>query len=132
MNLPVELAAAVRERAADRCQYCRMHQRLQGASFHIEHIVPRSQGGLDELANLALACPSCNLHKSDRTSGVDSVTGTVVALFHPVRQTWAEHFRLHGHRIEGLTPHGRATVSTLNFNHPRRLHIRAAEEKLGL
>lgn len=51
----------------DRCEYCQMHQSLQGATFHLEHAVPRSAGGTDELDNLALACPSCNLHKADRT-----------------------------------------------------------------
>lgn len=40
MNLPGDLAAVVRERAAGRCQYCLMHQSLQGATFHIEHITP--------------------------------------------------------------------------------------------
>jgi hypothetical protein len=132
MNLSVELAGAVRERAGDRCQYCRMHQRLQGATFHIEHVVPRAKGGTDELLNLALACPSCNLHKADRTTAIDPVTGDEVALFHPGQQAWSSHFRFNGHRIEGLTPIGRATVAALNLNHPRRLRIRAAEERLGL
>lgn len=71
MNLPGELAASVRERALDRCQYCLMHQSLQGATFHVEHIIPRSQGGPFELSNLALACPSYNLHKADRTMTID-------------------------------------------------------------
>ena len=43
-----------------------MHQSLQGATFHVEHIVPRCLGGLSKLENLAWACPSCNLHKSNR------------------------------------------------------------------
>jgi 5-methylcytosine-specific restriction endonuclease McrA len=47
-----------------------MHQSLQGATFHIEHVIPRVRGGTSELENLALACPSCNLHKADRV-GVD-------------------------------------------------------------
>lgn len=34
-----------------------MHQSLQGATFHIEHIVPHTKGGAETLANLALACP---------------------------------------------------------------------------
>jgi len=36
-----------------------MHESLQGATFHVEHIVPRSAGGSDTMDNLALACPSC-------------------------------------------------------------------------
>lgn len=45
-----------------------MHQLLQGATFHIEHVIPRVLGGSDNTDNLALACPSCNLHKADRVS----------------------------------------------------------------
>jgi 5-methylcytosine-specific restriction endonuclease McrA len=61
-----ELERQVEQRAAGRCEYCRMHQSLQGATFHVEHIIPRSRGGLSQLDNLAWACPSCNLHKSSR------------------------------------------------------------------
>lgn len=132
MSLPLELARAVLERAGDRCQYCLMDQALQGATFHIEHILPLSKGGQTHLANLALACPSCNLHKADQTAAIDPVTSAHVPLFHPLRQTWSDHFRFRGYQIEGLTPIGRATVAALDFKHPRRRDIRAAEERLGL
>src|ERR1043166_3917240 len=56
MNLPAERAITVRDRAANRCQYCLMHQSLQGATFHVEHIIPKSKGGSSDLPNLALAC----------------------------------------------------------------------------
>ncbi len=29
----------VSARAGQRCEYCRMHQELQGAVFHVEHLV---------------------------------------------------------------------------------------------
>ena len=132
MNLGGELAAAVRERAAGQCQYCRMHQSLQGATFHLEHIIPRSKGGPDELANRALACPSCNLHKAGRTTATDPTSGQQVPLFHPAQQTWWDHFRFNGFLIEGLTPAGRATVAALQFNHSRRQLIRSVEAKFGL
>jgi hypothetical protein len=109
-----------------------MDQGLQGASFHVEHVTPRCAGGATELSNLAMACPSCNLRKADRTSAIDPQSGDRVALFHPVRQTWSTHFRLMGYRIEGLTPVGRATVAALDLNNPRRQRIRAAEQNLGL
>jgi hypothetical protein len=128
----IQLAAAVRDRARGRCQYCLMDQGLQGASFHVEHIIPRCAGGATELSNLALACPSCNLHKADRTSAIDPPSGDQVPLFHPVRQTWSDHFRLTGYRVEGLTSVGRATVAALDLNNPRRQRIRAAEQILGL
>ncbi len=132
MNVSGELADAVRRRAGQRCQYCLMHQGLQGATFHIEHVIPQSRGGSLELSNLALACPGCNLHKADRTMAVDPETGASVPLFHPNRQIWSDHFRFNGHRIEGLTPTGRATADALDLNHRRRMRIRAAEEALGL
>jgi hypothetical protein len=114
MNLPGDVAAVVRQRAASRCQYCLMHQSLQGATFHIEHIIPRARGGTDELTNLTLACPSCNLHKSDSISAIDPTIGASVSLFHPNRDRWLEHFRFDGNRIEGLTAVGRVTITALD------------------
>jgi hypothetical protein len=32
----------VSQRAGDRCEYCLMHQALQGGPFHLEHIIPRA------------------------------------------------------------------------------------------
>jgi hypothetical protein len=109
-----------------------MSQALQGATFHIEHIVPSSRGGITELANLAWACPSCNLHKSDRVEALDPETGSIVRLFHPRRDNWQDHFRWEGHEIMGRTAIGRAAVLVLDLNHPRRILIRKAEELFGL
>jgi hypothetical protein len=55
MTRAIQLAAAVRARAGDRCQYCLMDQNLQGASFHVEHITPRCAGGATELSNPCLS-----------------------------------------------------------------------------
>jgi hypothetical protein len=109
-----------------------MHQSLQGATFHIEHIVPNAHGGTDDPDNLALACPSCNLHKSDRTEVADPASGAMILLFNPRKDRWSEHFRWEGYQIIGLTPCGRATAAALEFNHSRRLLIRHAEELLEL
>ncbi len=132
MTVPEELSRAVRARAGARCQYCQMHESLQGATFHIEHVIPQCQGGRSDLENLALACPGCNLHKGSRITAIDPATGQDVRLFHPIRQLWSDHFRLKGYQIEGLTAVGRATVYTLNLNHPRRQRIRKVEEAFGL
>lgn len=132
MAVPETLSQAVRLRADGRCQYCLMHESLQGATFHVEHIIPQSKGGHSVLENLALACPGCNLHKADRTTTVDPATGEQVPLFHPIRQRWSEHFRFKGYEMEGCTPVGRATVATLNLNHVRRQRIREVEEAFGL
>jgi hypothetical protein len=132
MTLPEELSHAVRVRAAQRCQYCRMHETLQGATFHLEHVFPLCKGGRSDLGNLVLACPGCNLHKAARVTAPDPVTGEEVPLFHPLRQAWPEHFRFQGYQIEALSPVGRATVNALDLNHSRRQRIRKVEEAFGL
>jgi hypothetical protein len=132
MAVPEALSRAVRERAHGRCQYCLMHESLQGATFHVEHVIPQSKGGESTLENLALACPRCNLHKADKTTAPDPLTGEQVALFHPLQQQWSEHFRFKGHEMEGLTAIGRATVVLLDLNHMRRQRIRQVEESFGL
>ena len=87
-----EVVRLVETRARQRCEYCRMHQSLQGGTFHIEHVTPRSHGGSDDPDNLALACPSCNLHKSDRIEAIDPDSGVEMALFNPRTACWQEHF----------------------------------------
>jgi 5-methylcytosine-specific restriction endonuclease McrA len=45
-----------------RCAYCG----ATGVPLNIDHIVPRSRGGSDRIANLALACVRCNQAKGSR------------------------------------------------------------------
>lgn len=108
-----------------------MHQSLQGATFHVEHIVPRSRGGSTQLANLAWACPGCNLHKSDRVAVID-VNGQPVRMFDPRMDRWDEHFRWDRYVLLPLTPVGAGTIEALHLNAPRRIQIRRAEELFGL
>jgi hypothetical protein len=100
--------------------------------MEIEHVVPESLGGRTEEDNLWLACSLCNEHKGSRVAGRDPTTGEAVALFHPRRQVWAEHFAwsTDGTRIVGQTAIGRATVAALSLNRPslvrsRRVWVRA-------
>ena len=109
-----------------------MHQALQGASFHIEHITPQAAGGSDDLDNLALACPGCNLKKSDRVTVTDPDTRQQVPLFNPRADIWSDHFAWDGPRLLGLSPTGRALVAAFDLNHPRRVLIRQAEEHFDL
>ncbi len=44
-----------------RCQYC------GSGADSIDHVIPRSRGGLDDWDNLAAACRSCNSTKRNRT-----------------------------------------------------------------
>ncbi len=97
-----------------------MSQSLQGASFHIEHIRPLAKAGATTAENLALACPSCNLHKSNRLTAPDLETGQAVPLYHPRTQPWPAHFAWRG------------AVALLDLNHPRRQRVREAEARFGL
>ncbi len=65
-HVPASLQRRVRERARERCEYCGIAQELQEATFHIDHVVPRVEGGATSLDNLALACASCSLRKGPR------------------------------------------------------------------
>lgn len=132
MSVSEELSRTIRERAEGRCQYCLMHESFQGATFHIEHVIPQCEGGGSNPENLVLACPGCNLHKASRSTAIDPATDQHVRLFHPILQLWSEHFRCSGYQIEGLTAVGRATVEALNLNHARRRRIREVEEVFGL
>lgn len=116
-----EITETVPIRAAHRCEYCRMHQALQGATLHVEHIVPKSRGGVTELTNLAFACVSCNLHKSDLIEAPDPLTETAAPLFNPRKDQWADHFSWNQFQVEGKSAIGRATVDALHLNSERRL-----------
>ena len=109
-----------------------MHQSLQGATFHVEHIQPEVHGGLTELENLAWACPGCNLKKSDRMELPDPGTQLSVRMFHPRQDKWDEHFDWFEFHVVALTPIGQALVHGLDLNHPRRLQIRQAEQVFKL
>ncbi|MGA3043185.1 MAG: HNH endonuclease signature motif containing protein [Bryobacteraceae bacterium] len=65
----ISSAEAVRRRAGNRCEYCRLPQIEFRRKFHIEHIVARQHGGSTGLDNLALACWSCNLKKGPTYRG---------------------------------------------------------------
>jgi 5-methylcytosine-specific restriction protein A len=51
----------VMARCEARCRHCRSTALLQ-----VDHVVPISRGGTDDIANLQILCRTCNLRKSDR------------------------------------------------------------------
>lgn len=124
--MDVSTRVLVRQRAGDRCEYCRLPQRCSPLSrFQIEHVIPRKHGGSDDLNNLALSCDRCNLHKGPNLSGIDPANGEIVALFNPREQTWEDHFQFDGALVSGRTATGRTSVVVLNMNSTRRLRLRA-------
>ena len=117
----------VRQRAANRCEYCGLHQDHSPlATLQIEHINPKKHGGADDHDNLALACIDCNLAKSSNIAGRDPVTSQLTQLFHPRQDRWDDHFEWDGIHVVGLTAVGRTTVYVLNMNSEFQLELRAA------
>ena len=128
------MRAVVTIRAGMHCEYCGLPCEGQVGRFPIDHILPRTAGGITIPENLALACPHCNAHKWAHTEALDSDTDTVVPLFHPRRQAWPDHFTWSVNRpfhLSGLTPTGRATIERLQMNHPDLIIARRLLALLG-
>jgi hypothetical protein len=122
---------SVRDRAANLSEYCRLPQFFPGLTFHVEHIRARQHTGSDEMQNLALACPECNLRKGPNLTGVDPQDGSVVPLFNPRTQIWSEHFKWLYLEIKGMSSVGRTTTSLLQFNTAERLRVRELLVRTG-
>jgi hypothetical protein len=131
-HVPAALAALVRERANDRCEYCWLPQATQEATFHLDHIRPRAAAGPTIASNLALACVTCSLRKAARFLGRDPRTGKPTPLFDPRRNVWADHFIWTSRwRLVGRTAIGRATIRALGMNRPSVVAIRQTLAALG-
>ena len=51
-------------RDGSRCQYC--GRRFPSSELSLDHVVPRSQGGLSTWANVVCSCTQCNARKGGR------------------------------------------------------------------
>lgn len=75
------------------CQYCGAQPGSE--ELTLDHVLPRSQGGVSSWANCVLACVACNKRKADRTPEQ--------ARMHlrrpPVRPTWKPLYADHAMRI---------------------------------
>ncbi len=130
-HIPLFLRKLVIKRAGNRCEYCRLSQLGQEATFHIDHVKPIVAGGETVADNLALACVSCSLKKGARQTAIDPTTGKSLKIFDPRKDLWTKHFKWAGLRVKGLTPMGRATVELLKMNRQLIIAIRREEFFLG-
>lgn len=128
----------VRERANSRCEYCHADERWQFIRFTLDHVVPQSVGGNDEVDNLALACRNCNERRGNRTEAIDPETRDRMPLFNPRSDVWSGHFAWSsdGLRLIGTSAVGRATIDLLDINDDRHggrvLLVRSRDREDGL
>jgi len=130
-DIPASLRRFVIDRAANRCEYCGLSQAGQEATFHLDHVTPTIAGGESVAENLALACVPCSLRKGARQSATDPYSGQMVALFHPRRDLWQEHFTWQDAEVVPRTATGRATAALLDMNRVLIVAIRREEMLLG-
>ena len=123
----------VRQRSKFLCEYCHACENWQYVKFTVDHIMPRSLGGSDDLENLALACFHCNRRKTNQKTAIDPESKETVSLFDPRKQLWNEHFSWSSDKlyIFGKTAIGRATVKLLDLNRDLVIAIRQADLEIG-
>lgn len=74
-------------RDGNRCQYC--GGRFSRRDLNLDHVVPRSLGGLTTWENVVCSCIPCNLRKGGRTPAQAGLK----LLKQPVRPRWTPAFR---------------------------------------
>ena len=122
----------VAQRAKFLCEYCRAQELFSPDPFSVEHIIPLTKGGSNDLMNLAFACQGCNNHKYNKTEVWDVVTQQLIPIYNPRLDRWTEHFVWNNDysQIIGITATGRATVEQLKMNRPGLMNLREVLLKL--
>lgn len=72
-----------------RCQYC--SKKLGGEELTVDHVIPRSQGGVSSWENCVLACVDCNKRKADKTPE----QARMPLLKKPIRPQWSPRYVSH-------------------------------------
>jgi hypothetical protein len=122
--MDVTLTRLVWRRANACCEYCRIPQAYDDATFEIDHIIARKHIGLTTANNLCLSCYYCNIFKGSDLTSIDRKTRKITPLFNPRRHKWTKHFRWDDAFLVGCTPIGRVTVTLLKINDPFRVELR--------
>jgi hypothetical protein len=123
-SMDERLRQQVRERAVNRCEYCRVPQSADRLPSQVDHIIAEVHHGATVLDNLAWSCFDCNVYKGTNLAGVDPQSGDIVTLFHPRNDAWEEHFEWNESKLIGKNRRGRATIDVLRINLPSRVEHR--------
>src|SRR5277367_3014361 len=132
-RVPIALRRQVGERAGGLCEYCRSPASVSSQPFAVEHIIPKVRGGESTADNLALSCQGCNNHKYDKIDGIDPAGRDVVALYHPRRDRWRDHFAWSDDfaLVVGVSPTGRASIVALRLNRESVVNLRRILGRIG-
>jgi 5-methylcytosine-specific restriction endonuclease McrA len=97
-RMPVKIVAFSRRNVFKRdsftCQYCGC--RPGSEELTIDHVIPRSRGGVSSWANCVLACIECNSRKANRTPEQAGMPLRKT----PTRPMWNPLYAPHGVRIQ--------------------------------
>jgi 5-methylcytosine-specific restriction endonuclease McrA len=97
-RLPGQAVTFSRRNVAKRdhhtCQYCGTQPGWD--SITIDHVVPRSQGGVSSWTNCVAACSRCNARKADRTPEQARMRLRKT----PARPDWKPLYAARGERVE--------------------------------
>ena len=129
--IAAELRREVATRADRICEYCPVHEDDSFFGCQVDHVVSEKHGGPTASGNLAYACAFCNRSKGTDVGSINAASGAFVRFYNPRRDTWSDHFRLAGVKVEPLTEIGEATTRILDINGEERLLERNALQAIG-
>ncbi|MCS6774180.1 MAG: HNH endonuclease [Thermoflexales bacterium] len=126
MALTESQRECVRCRANFRCEYCGVSEDEAGGELTVDHFVPLSKGGTNDLENLVYSCSRCNLYKGDYTPADSNAPH----LWNPRAEPAEHHFRegQDGH-LYPLTPTGEFTIKRLQLNRPALVRRRLRKQQ---
>lgn len=67
-SMPRSVRARVFDKSNGKCFYCGT-EIVKTGNWHVDHVIPVSRGGTDEMSNLEAACVDCNTKKSNAPAG---------------------------------------------------------------
>lgn len=73
-----KVARQIAARDGHCCVYCGATAATSGAHLHLDHLTPRSHGGLDVATNLVMACRRCNSARQAMTVAQFAAYASVV------------------------------------------------------
>ena len=128
-----KIKTIVKNRAYGYCEYCQCPSDISTDTFSLEHIIPRSKNGTDNLDNLAYSCSGCNLAKYTKIEFLDVVSQIYYPLFNPRTMVWNEHFIWDEAltSMVGKTATGRITIEALKVNRLSVRNLRRALIAIG-